>query len=74
MAEYEEGCFNWILEKLELHKKFITLPAGKTEKIVILIVTTNSPPFSTIGQGETEDEAKYQASKDAFEKMINWMK
>lgn len=72
--EYTEENFNAILEKLDLVKTYVTLQCVSSGVLVVLTLSTNPPQFSTMGQGKTEDEAKYLAGKDAYHKMISWMK
>lgn len=65
---------NSILEKLNLCKSFSTLESENSNAIVVLTISTNSPTFATIAEGNSEDEAKEKASRDAVHKMIAWMK
>lgn len=62
------------MEKLELYKNFVPLSSRTSEAIIILSLSISAPSFATIGQGKNEDEAKYEASRDAYYKMLSWMK
>lgn len=67
--EYTEENFDIILKKLGLTKDFFSL--GDT----IVLSFPNFPivPFSTMAENTNEAEAKYEASKVAYKKMLKWI-
>lgn len=71
--DFTEDEFNRIINMLELSMSFVTIQTDYDQTIGILTLSTDPPPFCTIGEGKTEDEAREEAMKDAFNKIKSWI-
>lgn len=52
---------------------FMTIQTSPDYTIVVLTLSTDSPPFCIIAKSESEDKAKEEAMKQAFNKIKNWI-